>query len=163
MHIDFSVISENLARYYGDNECIVNVERNRRYTFREYHLLTNRIANMMRDRLNLRRGDIWLNILYNDSLSLLSYFTAFKGEACACFTNANDSMETQTNQFNLVKPKVVFIEADLLPTHYAFLQDYDVTIVSMDPPRSGVRRRPVFLGSAGRCERRQSQCRARRS
>jgi fatty-acyl-CoA synthase len=134
MNINFSIVSENLARTYGDAECIVNVERNRRYTFREYHLLTNRITNMMRERLDLRRGDIWLNILYNDSLSLLSYFTAFKGEACACFTNSNDSMETQTNQFNLVKPKVVFIEADLLPTHYAFLQDYGVTIVSMDPP-----------------------------
>ena len=83
--------------------------------FREYHLLTNRIANMMRERLDLRNGDMWLNILYNDSLSLLSYFTAFKGESCACFTNANDSMETQANQFDLVKPKVVFIEADLLP------------------------------------------------
>ena len=134
MHIDFSTVSENLARTFGDTECIVNVERDRRYSFREYHLLTNRIANMMRERLDLRNGDIWLNILYNDSLSLLSYFTAFKGESCACFTNANDSMETQANQFDLVKPKVVFIEADLLPTHYAFLQDYDVTIVSMDPP-----------------------------
>jgi acyl-CoA synthetase (AMP-forming)/AMP-acid ligase II len=134
MQIDFSIISENLARTYGDTECIVNVERNRRYTFREYHLLTNRITNMMHERLDLRGGDMWLSILYNDSLSLLSYFTAFKGESCACFTNANDSMETQANQLDLVKPKVVFIEADLLPTHYAFLQDYNVTIVSMDPP-----------------------------
>ena len=84
MHIDFSTVSENLARTFGDTECIVNVERDRRYSFREYHLLTNRIANMMGERLDLRKGDIWLNILYNDSLSLLSYFTAFKGEACAC-------------------------------------------------------------------------------
>jgi len=134
MRTDFSIVSENLARTYGDTECIVNVERNRRYTFREYHLLTNRIANMMRERLDLRSGDMWLTILYNDSLSLLSYFTAFKCEGCACFTNAPDSLETQANQFNLTKPKVVFIEADLLPTHYDFLQDYDVTIVSMDPP-----------------------------
>ena len=134
MHIDFSVISENLARTYGDAECVVNVERDRRYSFRQYHLLTNQIANMMHERLQLGRDDIWLNILYNDSLSILSYFTAFKGEACACFTNATDSLETQANQFNLVKPKVVFIEADLLPSHYAFLKDYDVTIVSMDPP-----------------------------
>ncbi len=134
MHSDFSLISENLARTYGDTECIVNVERNRRYSFREYHLLTNRIANMMRERLDLGAGDMWLNILYNDSLSLLSYFTAFKGEGCACFTNAPDSLETQANNFAITKPKVVFIEADLLPTHYEFLQGYAVTIVSMDPP-----------------------------
>ena len=134
MQIDFSILSENLARTYGDAECIVNVERERRYSFREYHGLTNRIANMMHEKLKLGRGDVWLNILYNDSLSLLSYFTAFKGEACACFTNAGDSLETQKNQFDLVKPSVVFIEADLLPTHYAFLKYYKVTIVSMDPP-----------------------------
>ncbi len=57
MHINYSVISENLARTHGDAECVVNVERNRRYSFREYHLLTNRIVNMMRERLGLRRGD----------------------------------------------------------------------------------------------------------
>ena len=68
-------------RTYGDAECIVNVERNRRYSFREYHLLTNRIVNMMRERLGLRRGDTWLCILHNDNLSLLSFFTAYKGEA----------------------------------------------------------------------------------
>ena len=63
MHINFSTVSENLARTFGDTECIVNVERDRRYSFREYHLLTNRIANMMRERLDLRKGDMWLNIL----------------------------------------------------------------------------------------------------
>jgi len=43
MHIDFSVVSQNLARTYGDAECMVNVERNRRYSFGQYHRLTNRI------------------------------------------------------------------------------------------------------------------------
>ena len=27
MQIDFSIVSENLARTYGDAECIVNIER----------------------------------------------------------------------------------------------------------------------------------------
>ncbi len=134
MQIDYSVVSENLARTYGDAECIVNVERNRRYSFREYHLLTNRIVNMMRERLALRRGDVWLCILHNDSLSLLSFFTAYKGEATACYTNATDTLPDQARQFDLVKPKVVFVEADLLPTHYALLKEHGVTIVSMDPP-----------------------------
>jgi hypothetical protein len=30
MQIDFSVISENLAKTYGDADCVVNVERDRR-------------------------------------------------------------------------------------------------------------------------------------
>jgi fatty-acyl-CoA synthase len=134
VEIDFSIISENLARTYGDAECIVNIERNRRYSFREFHHLTNRIANMMRSRLALGRGDAWLCMLHNDSLSLLSQFTAFKGEATVCYTNATDSLEIQASQLDLVKPKVVFIEADLLPTHYALLKERRLTMVSMDPP-----------------------------
>jgi acyl-CoA synthetase (AMP-forming)/AMP-acid ligase II len=102
---DFSIVSENLAKTYGDAECIVNVERDRRYSFREYHRLTNRIANMMRERLALRRGDVWLCILHNNSISLLSPFTAFKGEACACYTNTTDTLEAQARQIDLVTPK----------------------------------------------------------
>jgi len=135
MQINFSVVSEGLARTYGNAECVVNVERNRRYGFREYHRLTNRIVNMMRERLDLRRGDAWLCILHNDSLSLLSFFTALKGDACGCYTNTTDTLEAQAHQIGLVKPKVVFIEAELLPTHYALLKERGLTIVSMDPPQ----------------------------
>ena len=134
MQIDFSIVSENLAKSYGDAECIVNIERGRRYSFVEYHRLTNRIVNMMRDQLQLRRGDVWLNILNNDNLSLLSFFTALKGEACACYTNTTDSLETQRNQIELVKPKVVFTEVELLPTHYTLFKAYGATVVTMDPP-----------------------------
>jgi len=134
MQVDFSIVSESLAKTYGDAECIVNVERDRRYSFREYHRLTNRIVNMMRERLALRRGDVWLCILHNDSISLLSPFTAFKGEACACYTNTTDTLETQARQIALVKPKVVFVERELLPTHYGLLKECGLTIVSMDPP-----------------------------
>jgi acyl-CoA synthetase (AMP-forming)/AMP-acid ligase II len=134
VQINYSVVSEGLARTYGDAECIVNFERNRRYSFREYHLLTNRIANMMGTRLDLRRGDVWLAILHNDSLSLLSFFTAFKGEAPGCYTNTTDTLETQAHQIDLTRPKVAFVEAELLPTHYALLRDKGLTVVSMDPP-----------------------------
>ncbi len=134
MHIDFSNVSENLARTFGDAECVVNVERQRRYTFREFHHLSNRIVNMMLERLELRRGDVWYSILHNDNLSLLGWVTAFKGEATACYSNATDSQETQETQLGLVKPRVVFVEVDLLPTHYELLKRHGVTIVAMDPP-----------------------------
>ena len=57
MKINFSVISERLADTFAEREALVNVERNRRYTFREFHRLTNRIVNMMREKLDLQRGD----------------------------------------------------------------------------------------------------------
>ena len=132
MQIDFSLVSENLAQNFGDAEAIVNIERGRRYSFSEYHRLTNRIVNMMRTRLALKRGDVWLNILNNDNLSLLSYFTAYKGEAAACYTNTTDSLPDQARQIDFVRPKVVFIEESLLATHYAMLHERGLTVVSMD-------------------------------
>ena len=78
--------------------------------------------------------------LNNDSLSLLSPFTAFKGEARACYTNATDSLADQARQIDLVKPKVVSLEAKLLPTHHALLKERNLTLVTMD---AGARQFPM--------------------
>jgi acyl-CoA synthetase (AMP-forming)/AMP-acid ligase II len=137
MHVNFSTISENLAHTFGDAECLVNVERNRRYSFREYHRLTNQIANMMRGKLDLRRGDICVTILDNDNSSLLSFFTACKCEAIIAYTNVVDSLADQAQKLDFLEPKVVFIEASLLPTHYPLLAERGLTVVSMDPPPPG--------------------------
>ena len=134
MKINFSIISQRLADNFGEQEALVNIERNRRYSFREYHLLTNQIVNMMRDTLDLRRGDHWVSILENDNGSLLHWFTAMKGEAAGCYTNYRDSLEDHTDQIDTVDAKAVFIEAALLPTHYSMLRKRQLTIVSMDPP-----------------------------
>lgn len=134
MQIDFSIISECLANTHGDKECVVNVERERRYTFKAFHLLTNRIANMMMQKLQLRRGDVALCILNNDNLSLLSPYTACKGEATVAYTNATDPLPVQDHQLALTKPKVIFIERALLPTHYELLKKHGVTIVALDAP-----------------------------
>ena len=134
MQINFSTISENLALTYRDAECLVNVERNRRYNFRDYHLLTNQIINMMMSRLGVGKDDVALTILENDSASLLSFFTACKGPGVFCYTNVVDSLPDQVRQLDFIKPKVVFIEAALLPTHYPLLAERDLTVVSMDPP-----------------------------
>lgn len=134
MKINFGVISQRLADTFGDREALVNIERDRRYNFREFHLLTNQIVNMMRGKLDLLRGDHWVAILENDNCSLLHWFTAMKGEAAACYTNYRDSLEDHTYQVDTVNAKVVFIEAALLPSHYAMLRERQITIVSMDPP-----------------------------
>lgn len=134
MNIDFSIISQRLADCYGDKTAIFNVERQRRYSFTEFHLLTNRVVNMMRGKLGLGRGDYWVNILENDNLSLLHYFTAFKSESAACYTNYRDDLAQHLQQIDLVGPKVVFVERELLDTHYQPLRDRNIEIVSMDTP-----------------------------
>ena len=81
MNTNFSRVMATMAMRYRHNIAVVNTERNRRYTYPEYHRLTNRIANMSRDALHLRRGDIAMLLLDNDSLSLVHFPAIFKQEA----------------------------------------------------------------------------------
>lgn len=75
MKLNFCRVMRSLAQRHGDKEAIVNVERNRRYSFRQYHLLTNRIANALRDQLAIGRGDKFMLILENDNVSLMQTAT----------------------------------------------------------------------------------------
>ena len=137
MKINFSNHMENLANRYGECEAIVNIERNRRYTFAEFHALTNRIVNMMTS-LGLGAGDRFVNILDNDNLSLLHAPTIFKGCVTGAFTNFRDSLEEHTWQVEASGAKVAFIENELLDSHYKMLRGRDVTVIVMDEPKESL-------------------------
>jgi acyl-CoA synthetase (AMP-forming)/AMP-acid ligase II len=130
---NFARVIAATARQYGDREALVNIERDRRYTFRELHLLTNRIANMMLSKLNLRRGDRYLLILDNDNMGLMHHWTIFKGEAAAAFTNFRDSFDEHAWQIDWIEPRVVFLEVALVDKYYDMLRSRGVEIVCMDP------------------------------
>ena len=132
--MNFSRVMKLLAVRHSHREALVNIERNRRYTFPELHSLTNRIANMMGARLGLRRGDTYLCILRNDSLSLLHVWTAFKGDVAGAFTNFRDSIDEHLWQVDFIKPKVVFVENALLDRYLAPLRERGAIVVCMDPP-----------------------------
>ncbi|MBV8501900.1 MAG: AMP-binding protein [Paucibacter sp.] len=136
MKLNFSRVMRTLAQRYGDREALVNVERNRRYGFREYHLLTNRIANALRGSLGVTLGDKFMLILENDNISLMQFPVFFKQEATAVMTNLRDSLQEHRWQVDLVKPKVAFIENRLLTTHAEMLRESGCTIVAMDPLES---------------------------
>lgn len=136
MEMNFARMTERLAIRYGDREALVNIERKRRYTHRELHLLTNRIVNMMRERLQLTRGDIYLSILENDNLSLLHAWTALKGEAGAVWSNFRDSIDEHSWQIDFIRPKVVFLETVLLDRYFDMLHERGIRVVCMDPPPS---------------------------
>ena len=133
MKVNFARITAQIARMHGDREALVNIERGRRYTVREIHLLSNRIVNMMRDRLHLRRADTYLCILENDSLSLLHNWTSLKGEAIGVWSNFRDSVDEHLRQIDFIQPKVVFIENSLLDRYIEALRERGVAIVCMDP------------------------------
>ncbi len=132
MKIDYSRLMQLLVQRYGDQPALLNVERNRRYNHREYHLLTNRIANMMRT-VGLGQGDVALFILENDSLSLVHYTMVFKQSATCAYTNVRDSIDDVRWQVEHVKPKVVFVETAQLDKYYDLLRERGCTIVVMDP------------------------------
>ncbi len=132
MNIDFGRVFEGVVDRYGDREALVNVEKNRRYSFRQLHLLSNQIANMMHEKLDLRRGDRYLSILENDNLSLLHLWTSFKGEAISVWTNYRNTLSEHERQVALIQPKAVFIEKLLLAQYGDMLREQGVTIVCMD-------------------------------
>lgn len=134
MKMNFARTIEQLAVNHRDREALVNTERKRRYTHHELHLHTNRIVNMMRQRLRLRRGDTYLCILENDNLSLFHAWTALKGEAAAAWTNYRDSFDEHCWQIDFIKPKVVFLENALLDRYFEMLRERGVMVVCMDPP-----------------------------
>ena len=136
MKMNFCRVMRLMALRFRDREAIVNVERKRRFTFLEYHLLTNRIANVLRGPLDVGNGDKFMLILENDNLSLLLFPTAFKQEGTVVMTNLRDPLEEHARQLELVKPKVVFLETRLLDSYYDMLIDAGCEIVVMDPPSS---------------------------
>jgi acyl-coenzyme A synthetase/AMP-(fatty) acid ligase len=132
MLVNFSRMMSAMAARYRDNVAMVNLERNRRYTFPEYHRLTNRIANMTQGALGLGKGDTALLILDNDSLGLVHFPAIFKQPATFAFSNMRDSKEEHLWQIEYLRPKVVFIETQMLAAYHDMLTSHGCTIVVMD-------------------------------
>lgn len=133
MKVNFSNCFQSLANNFGTREALVCAESGRRYTYKEFHLLTNRIVNMLSDTLALEPGDRFINILENENLALLHLPTVLKGAVTGCMANYRDSLEEHRWQVECVEPKVAFIENALLDSHYPMLRERQVTVICMDP------------------------------
>ena len=134
MKMNFSRVMRLMAQRCRDRQAIINVERKRSYSYHDYHLLTNRIADALRNPLGVGNGDKFLLILDNDNLSLLMLPTVLKQEGTVVLTNLRDAPEEHARQIDMVKPKVVFIETRLLDVYYAMLRAAGCEIVVMDEP-----------------------------
>ena len=134
MKMNYSRMLRSLALRFGSQEAIVNVERNRRYSYWDYHLLTNRIANALRTTFGVGNGDRFMLILENDNLSLMMLPCTMKQEGTVVLTNLRDTREEHAGQIALVQPKVVFIESALLDLYYDMLRGHDCQIVVTDAP-----------------------------
>ncbi|MBS0641578.1 MAG: AMP-binding protein, partial [Proteobacteria bacterium] len=133
MDMDFGRVMGLMATRFGAREALVNTERGRRFTFREYHRLTNRIANMLTNRFGLGAGDRFMPIVENDNMALLHFPVFFKTRAAAAFTNYRDSMEEHLAQVDFLRPKVVFLERALIERYHRPLHERGVRMIAMDP------------------------------
>ena len=93
MKMNFCRIMCLMTLRFRDRQAIVNVERSRSYSYHEYHLLTNRIADALRNALGVGKGDKFLLILENDNLSLMMLPTVLKQEGTVVMTNLRDAPE----------------------------------------------------------------------
>ncbi len=113
-----------------------NIERNRVFTFMEFHRLTNKICNMMYDRFGLREKDFFVLLLKNDNLSLFNVWTS-KGWSTSTWLNYRDSLDEHLYQIDYVNPKLIFIEKAKLELYYEELSKREITIICMDKPPVG--------------------------
>jgi len=134
MRINFGTLFSLIATKHDDRTAVINVERERRYSYAEFHRLTNQVARMMRQRLGLAKNDRFMVITNNDNSTLLHFQTILKGDATAVFANIRDSLDVHKWQIEHTSPKVVFLERDLILSHSAYLLERGIVVVSMDPP-----------------------------
>ena len=126
-------ILRQTALRYADEIALVNYERNRRWTYRELHRLTNRACNMLTDRFRLGEGDKVATLLQNDHMGLL-FTMSMKTDCTNLWLGIMDSLKEHLYQLDYVKPSLIFIEKDLLDQYYEPLTQRNIAIVSMDEP-----------------------------
>lgn len=133
MKVNFGRLMLQQANAFGDKTAVVNIERDRSFTFREIHLLTNKICNMMKNQFGLMAGDVFACLLENDNMSLFSHWM-WKSEASAVWLNYRDSINEHLYQIDYVSPKIAFIEREVLNKHeyYEELRSRGIEIIVMD-------------------------------
>jgi len=133
MLINMGRILQQNALKFADMPAVINVERDRRFSYARMHELTNRLSNVLKNRFHLQQGDFYATILDNDNMALFHPWM-LKSPVGAVWIDVRDSVDEQVSRINHVAPRLVFLETKLLPQLYEQLQAGKITIVVMDPP-----------------------------
>ena len=135
MKVNFGKLLFNQVQQCGDKTALVNIERNRSYTFKELHSITNQVCNMMKNQFDMGFGDVYVNLLENDNNSLLSHWL-WKGEATGAWLNYRDAFDEHIYQVDYVNPKIVFVENAVLEKehYYEAFKERNIAIIVMDKP-----------------------------
>lgn len=137
MKVNFGRLLFNQVQQFQDKTALVNIERNRSFTFKELHTITNKVCNMMKNQFDMGFGDVYVNLLENDNNSLLSHWL-WKGAATGAWLNYRDSFDEHIYQIDYVKPKIVFIENAVLEKehYYEAFKERNIAMIVMDEPEN---------------------------
>ena len=133
MLVNMGRVFRQTALQYAELPAVINVERDRSYTYTRMHELSNRLSNALRWRFGLGDGDFYATILDNDNMALFHPWM-LKSPVGAVWIDVRDSVAEQVSRIDHVGPKLVFLETRLLPPLYDYLRDNRITPVVMDTP-----------------------------
>ena len=125
------IFRQNVLRF-AEKPAVINVERNRRFTYARMHELTNRVCHFLKYRFGLGQGDFYATILHNDNMALFHPWM-LKSPVGAVWIDVRDSIGEQISRLNHAAPRLVFLEAAMLAPLYEHLRDNRIEVVVMDP------------------------------
>ena len=74
MLINMSRLLRQTALRFSDRTALVNIERNRRFTYWQLHELTNKLCNLIKDKFGLHEGDVYATLLENDNMGFFHFW-----------------------------------------------------------------------------------------
>ncbi|MCM3766261.1 class I adenylate-forming enzyme family protein [Neobacillus niacini] len=133
MIVNFARLYKGVADQFKDQPALINLEKNRTFTYSQIHKLTNKISHLLTDFFKLEKGDNYAVLLQNDNLSLFTH-GMLKNDITISLLNYRDGVDDHIYQLNYVKPKVIFTEkANLLnKDFYLSLKELEIQIVSFE-------------------------------
>jgi acyl-CoA synthetase (AMP-forming)/AMP-acid ligase II len=135
MYVNMGRIFQQTALQFAADPAVLNIERNRSFSYAQMHTLTNRLSNALKQRFNLGPGDFYATLLDNDNMSLFHPWM-LKSPVGAAWIDVNESVSQQVIQIDHVQPRLVFLEARLLPELHTHLQERRMNVVTMDRPQN---------------------------
>ena len=129
--INMGRIFKQISLRFSDKTALINLERDRRFSYREMLELSNRMCGFLEYGFGVSEGDFYATILENDHMGLFHPWM-LRCSATAVWIDIRESSEEQLKQIDFVQPRLVFIEAHFLPRLHEHFRERGIIIVCMD-------------------------------
>ncbi|RJX32527.1 MAG: long-chain fatty acid--CoA ligase [Desulfarculus sp.] len=133
MLVNMGRVFRQHVQRFPERAALVNVERGRRFTYAQMHLLSNQVSNLLAGRFGLGEGDFYATILENDNMGLFHPWM-LKCPVGAVWIDIREFLGQKLVQLDYVQPRLVFLEAHFLPQLYQPLRERGMAMVCMDHP-----------------------------